>query len=593
MTVSADRRLRHALIPLALLLAGTAPAALAQGSNAPVSLVPPSLGGPAPDAAAPRDPQGPAPMTAPAPLGPEVAPASPVTGAPAAALRAPSGLEVEELRPVSAEAAGTLGPDNGGLSTDLWGATPRPEVERLLAELPARLASPALRAAARRLLLTAGTPPAGEGTRNLAALRLQKLASLGDVAGTAAMLDVAPAALEDEEAAAAWMALTYLAGDSAAACGHVGELLGRFNHAIWQKYQIVCQVQAGDADTALLGIDMLRELGDKDDTFFRLAEIAASGQKPPVKGLSEPTPPQLALILASGRPLPADLKPLGPAESAAIARSATVPAAQRAAAAERALRLGSLETAGVQTLLEGLEPGDARTLPAAARKPTPLIRLQLLKAALAEPLPSLKGGLLKAAVQAADPALLAGPYGSLLADEVRTLPVNVGYAVIAPHAARLLLLQDRLAEAQPWIELARADARAGKDEGAWGRLWPLAAAYGLVRESEVDQGAWVAGLAGGGSDAAAARDKADGVLLVLSALTGTALPDAGMEAGPKPQGVAVAEALAILAASGGDGGPAQASPLDVQAAVATLKAAGLEDVARRVAVEAMAGRLGA
>ncbi|MQP64418.1 hypothetical protein GE253_03570 [Niveispirillum sp. SYP-B3756] len=594
MTGSADRRRAPVR---ALLLAGVALGllagpALAQ-SGAPVPLFPQSRpADPLPASVTPSpDRPSPDPLAAPVTDGvgrsalPMDTPPVDGAGGDAPSPRAPSGMIVEELKAPDPDGVGTLRANEGGFPADLWAGTSRMEAEALLAGIPAGLTSPALRDGTRRLLLSVADLPAGEpAARSLVALRVEALTRIGDLSGADALLDMTNEPLKDEATATAWMELTWLAGDRERACARVGEFLGRFNHASWQKWQMVCQIGAGNTDMALLGIDILREQGDKDDIFFRLTETAAAGQKTPVKGVTEPSPAQLALMLASGRLPPPDLKVAAVGPLAALARAEQIPLVQRVGFAERAAVLGGMEAAALAAFYEQVEGGDAKAMTAAAaRKATPLFRAQLVKALRAEPTPAAKAGLFKAAMLAGSTSQQAGTYGRLLLEQTADFRLTVGFAVVAPLVARLALLQDDPKAAAPWITLARDDYNANKDEGAFARLWPLAAAYGLVREVEIDKTRWLRDLGGN-----AARDQADQVLLILSALERT--PDPlppfadGSPVGGKSKAAVWLDAVALL----GPEGVAGAAATDIAEIVANLNRAGLKDQARRIAVEAMA-----
>lgn len=587
----------------ALLLAGVALGLLAgpslAQSGAPVPLFPQARPADPPPAAVPSTPApdrpSPDPLAAPVTDGvgrsapPLDNPPADGAGGDAAANapspRAPSGMMVEELKAPDPDGVGTLRANEGGFPADLWAGTSRVEAEALLAGIPAGLSSPALRDGTRRLLLSVADLPAGEpAARSLAALRVEALTRIGNLAGADALLDMTNEPLKDEATATAWTELTWLAGDRDRACTRVSELLGRFNHTSWQKWQMVCQIAAGNTDMALLGTDILREQGDKDDIFFRLAEAAAAAQKTPVKGVTDPTPVQLALMLASGRLPPPDLKVGAVGPLAALARAEQIPLVQRVGFAERAALLGGMEATSLAAFYEQVEGGDAKAMTAAAaRKATPLFRAQLVKALRAEPTPAAKAGLFKAGMVAASTSQQAGTYGRLLLEQTADFRLTVGFAVVAPLVARLALLQDDPKAAAPWITLARDDYNANKDEGAFARLWPLAAAYGLVREVEIDKTRWLRDLGGN-----AARDQADQVLLILSALERT--PDPlppfadGSPAGGKSKAATWLDAVALL----GPEGVAGAAATDIAEIVANLNRAGLKDQARRLAVEAMA-----
>jgi len=587
MTVSSDRRRRlggqlGGIAALGLtLLAGTALAQQGEPvpsipTGAPVSLFPPTASTP---------PAEPTPDTA----GTDGAASPDAVAAPTADARSPKGVMVEELKAQDPELAGTLGPDNGGLTPDLWHGLPRADVEALVAGIPAGLTSPALRDMTRGLLLTSADGlGAGEKTRNFAALRTEALLRIGDADGADALRNVAPAVLDDEGAALAWLEMRFFAGDRQSACDQVPGLLSRFQHPVWQKWQIVCQVANGQMDGVFLGLDLMREQGDKDDLFTRLAEGAANGVKTPVKGVLEPTPTQLALILVSGRPFPPETKVAGPGPLAALARLGTLPVPQRLAAAERAVALGGLDGLGLLSVYEAVADADPKALTvAAAKKPTPLLRAQVLKALRAEPTPAAKAGLFKVAMLASSTEQQAGAYGALLLEEARQFRLTVGFASIAPLVARLHLLQGETTAAGPWVNLAREDFDASKDEGAFARLWPLAAAHGMLREGDFDRARWVRDLGGD-----TARDKVEEVLILLTALHGgkdAPLPPLADGSAPPGQvkGAVLLDAVAALGSDGAVGTPA----FDLATILTDLTRAGLSDQARQIGAEAIAGLL--
>ncbi|MFV3127671.1 hypothetical protein [Niveispirillum sp. KHB5.9] len=579
MTVSSNRRRRlGCLTAVALVL--MAPGTMAQQTEpvpsiptgAPLSLFPPT---PSADPATQAEP--------------DAMSAEPAPAANPADARSPKGVMVEELKAQDPELAGTMGPDNGGLSPDLWQGLPRADVEALIAGIPAGLTSPALRSATSGLLLTSADGlGAGEKTRNLAALRAEALLRIGDPDGADALRNVAPAVLEDEGAALAWLEMQYFAGDRQAACDQAPGLSARFQHPVWQKWQIVCQVAAGQTDALYLSLDLMREQGDKDDIFSRLAEGVMAGTKTPVKGVLEPTATQFALILASGRPFPPETKIAGPGPLAAVARLTSLPLPQRLAAAERAVALGGLDGAGLLTVYEGVADIDAKLLTVAgAKKPTALFRAQVLKALRADPMAASKAGLFKIAMLASSTEQQAGAYGALLLEEARQFRPTVGFAFVAPLVARLHLLQGEKTAALPWVNLARDDFNVSKDEGAFARLWPLAAAFGVVRESDFERSRWIKDLGG-----ESARDAADGVLILLTALHGGKdAPLPPLADGSAPPGQVKGAVLLDAVTAMGKDGPTGTPALDLSEILTGLSRAGLGDQARLIGAEAIAALL--
>jgi len=600
---------RRGVAPAALLWLTLAPAAWGQS--------------PAPETPAAEPPSN-APMRL-VPLGPSDPPDARMPDAPAqngATALAPSGVQVETLGALPVDTGGTLHAGNGGFDGDLWQGTPRALVEGLIPRLPDRMASGALRDLARRLLLSQAAAPAGDGPagpegqgRGLAGLRLERLALLGDAASSQALAEALPAALEDGTAAEAWMAVHLLAGDPAPACAKAPDLLRRFPSATFQKYQIVCQILAGQMEAAILGIDLLREMDGQDDVFFRLAEAAVAGQKQPVKGVVSPTSAQLALIRASGRGLPADVTVAAPAELAAVAMSAETPVAARLAAAEKAAALGALPERHLLAVYRSVKstPQDMQDISAGTSKRTPAeMRAVLVQALANEPAPAVKAELLRQAVALADTSLLSGGYGALLAQEIGVVPPTAAFGFVAPAAARLLLLQGRIDLARPWVEIARVERRGGNaDPRSFMALWPLARLNGLARPDEVDLGQWLDAM-GTASDAVPDAPARLGAVLALMDAAGepadpmalvrvldASAPQTGILPGPAlwfrlqdaGAGKRVGEAALLSLLLIGGEGPARAPTLVTAHAVRQLAQAGAPADARRLATEAVAALL--
>ena len=119
----------------------------------------------------------------------------PAEGEPPPAIERPAGaVRVERLGVVSREVIGLTDADQQRFGLDLWRGTRRVVVETLLPHLPSRIRSPAMRLLARRLLLTAAEPPAGEaGETPLIALRIERLIAMGAIDDARELLTRAPA----------------------------------------------------------------------------------------------------------------------------------------------------------------------------------------------------------------------------------------------------------------------------------------------------------------------------------------------------------------------------------------------------------------
>lgn len=231
----------------------------------------------------------------------------------------PSTIAVETLGPLDPDGAGPL-EGVAGLGGDPWRGIPRAEVLALLPELPTLTPSPAVKELQRRLLLSRGSPAAAPGesepARRFGALRVEKLAAMGDPRGAADLAALLPEAMSADEAAA--RALTdaeLLAGPLD--CAAATERAKPFSGPYWQRVELFCRLRAGrigggmptEAGAAPAGDDlafqMLREQPGGDPDFLRVAEAMAGGPAPRLRSLKDPSP----LTLAALRTLQAGLPP--------------------------------------------------------------------------------------------------------------------------------------------------------------------------------------------------------------------------------------------------------------------------------------------
>ena len=562
----------------------------------PMVLTPPSLLSPAPADAAPGD-----------------------TGARQGeaidAVVSVEGIEVSRLSAFDPDSVGTLDPGGGGLGHDLWRGSDRRTVERLLPRLPGVLRSAALRDLARRLLLSNAVSPAsrrGESSTNLLALRVDRLAALGDYAGLNDLLAIVPQRYDDESIARARVESRLLQGDLATACQEVRYGVGvRQDAGYWRKCLVFCQIVAGEVDQAALGVALLREQGQDDDpTFFLLADQltgTAAGARP-----ADPVSPlHFAMLRKAGWPLPE--KPLEAVDPGLLISLAGAPEGslvQRTRAAERAVSLGLLPPEALARLYLAF-PFEAETLANAISTAPGLSGLErralLYQAAWGQSLPAARAEILGIALESAsaeDVYALAVPiYLPLVAE----LPLQRELVWFAEAAGRLLYAGGRYERAAAWFTLARQESLLNpRAAGAVARLWPY------TRLAAQSSGGWEGNLAdwsdaqsGAPSDDLARRRLllravfqalGESDSLAWTELIGTA--PAALSEQPAPDAAliyALSEAsqfgrlgetvLLALLALGADG-PGASHPLVLHEALAALSRVGLESDARRLAIEA-------
>ena len=315
----------------------------------------------------------------------------------------------------------------------------------------------------RRLLLTNAEAPAGKGSGvNLFAARADRLASLGLSRDAAALLAMMPAGLMDKVAARLRLDSLLLAGDVDGACKAVDDVSQIASaDSYWQETQVFCQLRAGKADQAGLGLDLLGDQGAKDSAFFKLAS-ALGGQKVELDSLPDPTPLDLAMLRAANLPLPRDAaQSHSPGVLAALAQDRALDSALRLAAAEQAAATGAITTAQLQEAYTSVTfpaGGLDDPIPTSAGDPGPIGRARLYQAAGGTLEPQARARLLQAAL---DRARHQGGY--LLAAQVDMaylLPLTPApeLAWFAGDAGRALYATGHYEQANAWLELARSAA---------------------------------------------------------------------------------------------------------------------------------------
>lgn len=470
------------------------------------------------------------------------APRAPVPQ-PEGAWAGPAVVRVTPLPDPGVDGVGLAAPAARGLARDFWGASTTDAVAARFATFPTG-ALPAARETTALLATLAFDPPRGGGTPGaLLRARIDLALRLGRLETAAALIaraGVAPPDLVRRD-----FDIRLLTGDEDRGCAALAERPGL---APSLAARIFCLARRGDWAAAAVTLDSAEALGqltpEEDALLARFldAELAEAAPLPPAAQALTPLewrmreaigarPPTASLPLAFAH---ADLRP-------------TAGWRARILATERLVAAGALppdRLAGVMSERRPAASGGVWDRVAA---------LQALEGALAARQPREIARTLPPAWEAMTAAGLAVPLAERVAPRLRgiALPSDLG-----PLALEIALL----AGAPGAVETQAAAATLPP-----GRL------------------ALAAGIAGAGRATAAPGARAD-------AATGAVAAAFGPDAPPIPPalrrlrdadrgGEAVLAALATLAPG------AEADPGDIAGALALLRASGLEDAARRVAVQ--------
>ncbi len=499
-----------------------------------------------------------------------------------------------QAAPADPGAPGLLDDANAGLGANLWQGSSAAQLIPLMPRLPAPQLQPALRDLQVRLLLTkAPGPGAGGGIDTLVPLRAERLHAMGLSAEALLLTRGASGAAPVDARQAFEKALGD--DDIPAACAKADEAVNaqQILDLYWRKALLFCQIVRDQDDQARIGLDLLRELPDKDahtKNVIGLASVLLGEAKAKkLKLAGDPDPLQAAMMKKAGlkpKNVQAAAQPTiaGPAAAAAIARDASKPLDTRIERAEFAFAAGLVTADELIGLYRQTKfTGDPLTLP-----DTPTNRGQLYQAADQAFNPVRRAQFVQRALltaQARGAYFTTAALYRPIADKVTPAP---NLAWFAPEAARLMFWAGNVDRGGFWLNLAQG-AQAANPTVARSvpGLQILAQIAGLTGAYDADPVAVWQQTTGGNP---AAADRLRGIQAGLGlAGAATAFPAPAGEAaaiGAAAQAGRRGEtALLALVALGGRG-LAAAEGATLAQALGGLNAVGLGPEAKRIALEA-------
>lgn len=528
-----------------------------------------------------------------------------------------SGLVVESLAPVSADAAGTLDTAGGGFGMDLWRDSDGQLIGVLLPRIPGGTGSQVMTDLGRRLLLSAAREPEGE-TGDLLGWRIDRLIALGqqnevpDLIASAGQQALTPLGHKGRIDA------LLLAGEQERACQAARDAVVTDDDLNASLTLIYCQRVAGEDAAADLGLQILRDTGAEfDERFLVLDQALVSGQPASLDTLEDASPLLLAMALSGGTRMSPELLMTAPVPALrAVAVHDALPLETRLTAAEDAVAAGAMSGEELGALYETASFSADQITNALSRADTttgPLGRALLFQAATQQALPAGKAealaGLLRhaageqgrkgflAAARVSAPMIAGLTPGTELAWFSGDAAMALLAAGIPESGARWWpLLEDRarndaVAAAQVaalWPMFRLAFGEQLPDDGTRMRSWWDASARlapdRVARQAEI----YIALLA--------ALDDRAAQSLMVEALTTPPVLDAADEA-TSDSGVLLAfevsvddgklgESLLLALIALGPDGPAGADPIVLRTVVRGLKQLGLGREARLIALEA-------
>jgi hypothetical protein len=506
----------------------------------------------------------------------------------------PASVESSELKSFDPWEVGAASRADGALPSTLWKNSDAVAVGALFDKLQAPFASPAANRLARAALLSSGSAPAGSeaAAREAVRKRFAALGRFGAAEEIAQMVSASPAAAADPNINMFAAQAELARGRNADACrrGQAASNVTPF----FLRLRAFCAAAAGDAAASDLALDVARNANAADPWLSAaLPALANGGKGAPGAKFDNSLD---AAISVAGKLKPA-AKPLAGSSllaMGAVARADTAPALRVEAALEtlRIAAIGANEAEAAFAAGAGLK--------STKRAPVPPIvnAVRIVRAADGAPARAL-------ALEAALNSMLTFPdywaAARLFKDDIAQLPKDASTAAAAPALARAALAVGDAKGAAEWRNLVVQSPqpppetiRSALDAAL------VAAGQGNSETAKVVVERRI-NLASGLSLRRASRD-----VILLGALGVPAPPPAAgfINANPPPPPLAKADAAALAnAAAASQRGAAGETAIYVAMALApganrveldsvvtaiqVLRAVGLMDLARIVAVEAM------
>jgi hypothetical protein len=569
-----------------------------------------------------------------------ILPAPPTTEAPP--VQEPD-IDVGDLAAPSVDRIGVVDTSAGGFPSHLWRGTDIEWLQRVLPQLPKRIASPGTRKLAHDFLLSPGAPPSADTDGALTAsqwlleVRTTTLAATGDWTNVAALLDLVPADQLTETLRRLKAEAGLVTNRIGPTCTQAQAALNATPDPYWQKVQFFCQMNAEESSAAGLGLALLREQRIDDPTFFWAAEVLGGAQPPLPSSVIKLDALHFAMLRKAGATLPANIADVQAkiTDPATLGWLAAMPVAEEKAdktpAATKRERRRALEEARILIAERAVAYGTAgpdvlrevyRTINIKDPAPPPLTQITaadargralLYQSALAQTVPVARAEVIALALdlvradrgeKGPDFSVVGHAYASMIGEMVPTADL----VWFSGTATRALIAAGMTDKAKAWLDLARNMARSSREAGQIADgLWPLERLIVGGNDPLPPRAVlgWMAALpASMPADVMAARGETLLALLTAAGATPSAadwLPvmgapprgdmryiaphiSNGLELAAKDGRIGEVAALSLVAV--GEDSLARSSPSSLQHVIGALRAAGRDDDARALALEA-------
>ena len=209
-----------------------------------------------------------------------------------------TGLRVKNPSSVRIASLGIERPAVDGIDRLMWGSTDAGRAMALFGRLPDNVASPVLNRRLEHLMLTRAVPPGGtvDNAEALVAFRLDWLRTRARAEDLAAMVRQLP----DQDPWLGWKQWLVLHDlinrNDETACLYARDRVAVTLESVWHQINAFCQVVGGEIAQASFGLDILADSGVEDPAFFALMEQLTGGREARLPEDAEIGPVNLVLM---------------------------------------------------------------------------------------------------------------------------------------------------------------------------------------------------------------------------------------------------------------------------------------------------------
>lgn len=543
------------------------------------------------------------------------------------------GIEVDGLGEIDSESVGVLTRNDGGLGGGMWKGLTRTQAVEMVASIPTKSNSAALRDVASQILLSRARAPlaVNENAPSLLAARAAALLAIGDVDGAELLLSASPTQERPQGLDIVDANLQIIRFNNARACGLARNNVASAGKDFWQRLLIYCDALEGKADSVGFGMSLLRETSGDDPAMVLLVDSVLSGSPIILEKIGQPNIIHIALSRVAKVELPTNIfENDDPVLLHAAAMTPNLSIGARIEAAERAIALGSLSPAQLRQLYEQVtysEADLANSLTRASEIGGAEARALLYQAAVKQNIPTARAEIISSALGFAREDGRYQAAVEAFRPLINRLPPSPEMVWFALTGVRAFLALGEPVATDRWMALLRASATVNEDaKVALARTRPLVRLLGggdrsvpletiltewlatvedapqlvplrsmlnglfVALGEDLSDAAW-AGIDTGGSKNQLMpptniwfqfRDSMR-AFEAVKASQDSAIEANGTAATAMPVGAAKPAILALR--SMGNGGPGAQGVAVVFEVVAALKSLGMERAARQLAVE--------